>query len=331
MTSPEARIGDRERQGVDAQLQAAVADGMLTLTEYDERATALWAARTRRDLLPLTADLPAGHPAVPSSAAAAALSPPPRRVVAVLSEDRLSAPVAPGQPVRATAVLGEVVVDLRRDDLPVELQVRAVAVLGEVKVRVPPGTTVHLTGGAMLGERRVRVGPAHPGGSVLHLQATTVLGSITVDVVDDDDDDDDDDDAVTGPPVPSRSRGLRRRRTSRIVGALGAVVVAGAVGTGVVAAGSVVTAAADGSAVFGSRVVTVGAQDRVEVGVLFGSVKVVLPPGVVARTGGTVIFGSVECPTACAPSAGNRQVSITTRGGFGSIEVVTQAEAGARR
>lgn len=320
MTSPEVRIGDRERQGVDAQLQAAVADGMLTLTEYDERATALWAARTRRDLLPLTADLPAGHPAVPSSAAAAALSPPPRRVVAVLSEDRLSAPVAPGQPVRATAVLGEVVVDLRRDDLPVELQVRAVAVLGEVKVRVPPGTTVHLTGGAMLGERRVRVGPTHPGGSVLHLQATTVLGSITVD-----------DDAVTGPPVPSRSRGLRRRRTSRIVGALGAVVVAGAVGTGVVAAGSAVTAAADGSAVFGSRVVTVGAQDRVEVGVLFGSVKVVLPPGVVARTGGTVIFGSVECPTACAPSAGNRQVSITTRGGFGSIEVVTQAEAGARR
>ena len=44
---PEIRIGDRERREVDARLQQAHADGVLTLVEYDERAALCWAARTR--------------------------------------------------------------------------------------------------------------------------------------------------------------------------------------------------------------------------------------------------------------------------------------------
>ncbi len=40
-TQPEIRIGDRERREVDARLQQAHADGVLTLTEYDERAGAV--------------------------------------------------------------------------------------------------------------------------------------------------------------------------------------------------------------------------------------------------------------------------------------------------
>lgn len=41
------RVGDRERGEVDAHLRDALADGVLTLTEYDERAAVCWAARTR--------------------------------------------------------------------------------------------------------------------------------------------------------------------------------------------------------------------------------------------------------------------------------------------
>jgi hypothetical protein len=59
---PEIRIGDRERRQVDARLQQAHADGVLTLTEYDERAALCWAARTRRDLDLLTRDLPPAEP-----------------------------------------------------------------------------------------------------------------------------------------------------------------------------------------------------------------------------------------------------------------------------
>jgi hypothetical protein len=57
-TSPEVRIGDRERREVDGRLQRAYADGVLTMTEYEERAAECWKARTRSDLEPLIRDLP---------------------------------------------------------------------------------------------------------------------------------------------------------------------------------------------------------------------------------------------------------------------------------
>src|SRR5690606_13666745 len=56
------RIGDRERRAVDAHLQQAHADGVLTLTEYDERAAQCWAARTRGELDVLVQDLPPYRP-----------------------------------------------------------------------------------------------------------------------------------------------------------------------------------------------------------------------------------------------------------------------------
>ena len=81
---PEVRIGDRERREVDARLQQAYADGVLTMTEYEERAAQCWAARTRSELDPLLADLPDPEPAsepatevVPTTKAAAPAAPAP--------------------------------------------------------------------------------------------------------------------------------------------------------------------------------------------------------------------------------------------------------------
>jgi hypothetical protein len=65
---PEKRIGDRERREVDAHLRQAHDDGVLTLTEYDERAALCWAARTRSDLDALTRDLPDPPPPPPTPA-----------------------------------------------------------------------------------------------------------------------------------------------------------------------------------------------------------------------------------------------------------------------
>lgn len=62
-----------------------------------------------------------------------------QRTVAVMSESRFSGVVLAGQPVRATAVLGAVLLDLRRTDLPHGVQVRVVGVLGETTVVVPRG------------------------------------------------------------------------------------------------------------------------------------------------------------------------------------------------
>ncbi|MHA6801210.1 DUF1707 SHOCT-like domain-containing protein [Bounagaea algeriensis] len=53
------RISDEERRQVDRRLQQALAEGRLTVSEYEERSGHCWAARIRRDLEPLTQDLPA--------------------------------------------------------------------------------------------------------------------------------------------------------------------------------------------------------------------------------------------------------------------------------
>lgn len=56
------RVSDAEREQVAARLREAIADGRLTLAEADERQATAYAARTRADLAPLTADLPAPQP-----------------------------------------------------------------------------------------------------------------------------------------------------------------------------------------------------------------------------------------------------------------------------
>ena len=154
--TPQLRVGDRERRVVDEQLLAAVGDGVLTLQEYDERSALLWQARTRAELDALVADLPG---AVPAPVAAPAPSGPvrPQRVLAVMSEDRFAGPVLPGQEVTGYALMGKAVVDLRRDDLPDGTRVKVRSLMGEVEVQVPPGSLVHLSGIAVMGDRKLSI------------------------------------------------------------------------------------------------------------------------------------------------------------------------------
>ncbi|MGI8694604.1 MAG: DUF1707 domain-containing protein [Geodermatophilaceae bacterium] len=54
------RASDADREQVARILRAAAGEGMLSLGEADERLAALYAARFRSELAPLTADLPDG-------------------------------------------------------------------------------------------------------------------------------------------------------------------------------------------------------------------------------------------------------------------------------
>ncbi|MCD2188372.1 DUF1707 SHOCT-like domain-containing protein [Actinomycetospora soli] len=105
------------------------------------------------------------------------------------------------------------------------------------------------------------------------------------------------------------------------------LVIAAVIGVAAVVAPGVLSAN-QGAAVFGSRVVQVApGQTDVQVGVLFGSTKVVVPDDTQASTSGTTIFGSTRCDTACAPEPpGAPQVQVSGRGAFGSVEVLTAGE-----
>ena len=325
--TPERRVGDRERRAIDDQLMAAVGDGVLTLAEYDERAEMLWRARTRTELDRLVADLPStpcpASPVVPGGP-----RPPARRIVAVMSEDRLATPVLPGQDVTGWSVMGKVVLDLRRDDLPDQVHVRARTLMGEVEVLVSPGTTVHLSGASVMGERKVEVDGGT--GPVVHLDAVAVMGSVKVT-------------HGGGVPMPGAGSSIGlvrgkaasptivggqamvapRGRAARLASKVGGSAVALALLLGV---GGVIASGTDARAVFGSDEIGAGdSRADINVSVLFGSVEVVVPDGTRVDKGGLVLFGSVECEDACRGSG--PVIAVRSLGGFGSVTILTQSEA----
>lgn len=61
--SADVRIGDAERERAQSTLGDHYAAGRLDHDEYSERLDRIWAARTRAELAPVFADLPAAGPA----------------------------------------------------------------------------------------------------------------------------------------------------------------------------------------------------------------------------------------------------------------------------
>lgn len=125
-------------------------------------------------------------------------------------------------------------------------------------------------------------------------------------------------------PATESLPAAEHRPGNRFARGLGAVVL---VGVGLYV-GSGLLGASDGASVFGDRDVQVAAdQERVDVGMVFGSIDVVVPDDVRARSTGTVLFGSVDCEQACRPDPNLREVVVDANGAFGSVEVRTQTEA----
>ena len=103
----------------------------------------------------------------------------------------------------------------------------------------------------------------------------------------------------------------------------GAVLLVGAALWG----GSHLLAGDDGTVVFGDRTIGVAdTADRVDAGVLFGSVTVVVPDDARVSATGLKVFGSTECATACS-GTGARPVTVDVSGAFGSAEIMTRSEA----
>ena len=108
--------------------------------------------------------------------------------------------------------------------------------------------------------------------------------------------------------------------------AISGLVTAAVIGGGILV-GVQVLAADDGASVFSSRTVHVGSdQQRVEVAMMFGSLRVIVPDDVRVRPSGTVIFGSTNCDEACRTGPGLREVAVEADGAFGSVSIMRQSE-----
>lgn len=193
---PEMRASDAERERVAEALREAVAEGRLTMEEFDERLEAAYTARTHADLEPLVRDLPvpaalAHHAARPVAAGEGADPTWPERIgapatsrwgVGVLGGFQRAGRWVMPRAFTSVVVMGGGEIDLREarfEDR--DVVVRCFALMGGVSVLVPPDVEVNVTGiGIMGGFDQKATGDGAPGAPRVTVTGLAIWGGVGV-------------------------------------------------------------------------------------------------------------------------------------------------------
>jgi Domain of unknown function (DUF1707)/Cell wall-active antibiotics response 4TMS YvqF len=169
------RASDEDRDRVLAMLAAAVSDGRLTADEHLERVQRACSARTLGELAELTADL------------AVASAQPVRldggRVISgIFGPARRDGRWVVPETVTVTAMFGEVEIDFTQAILQARrVQLLATVVGGRLRLIVPDGVSVVVTGHLMLGRKRgATLPPAGPDVPVIDVKALVLGGEVIV-------------------------------------------------------------------------------------------------------------------------------------------------------
>lgn len=173
----DVRVSDADRDAVVAQLRQHASEGRLTLDEFSDRVGQALRAVTRRDLDAVLADLPAESAPVPRQGRVR------RWFVGVMSGAEARGRWRTGDRVNAVAVMGGCLLDFRRAviDAP-EVVVTAVALMGGIKILVPEGVEVELTGLPIMGGKSLHVAdvPVLPGSPRIVVRAFPIMGGVEV-------------------------------------------------------------------------------------------------------------------------------------------------------
>jgi hypothetical protein len=179
-SSPGLRASDQDRDAAVELLSQAAGDGRLTLDEYSVRADQALAARLIDELSELTGDLqrPAGSAALPAAQGATEV----QQLSAILGNETRKGHWQVPARIEARSLLGDCHLELQDAVLTSHVTViEARATLGSVTIFVPDGVEVRLSGKAILGTKSSKLNHAPlPGAPVIEVQATAVLGSVTV-------------------------------------------------------------------------------------------------------------------------------------------------------
>ncbi|QXJ20533.1 DUF1707 and DUF2154 domain-containing protein [Actinomadura graeca] len=173
------RASDAEREAVVERLRIASVEGRLTFEELTERTEAAYAAVTHGDLERITRDLP-GMGAPGANPAPLQVK---RKFSAIMGDCKERIVGRIDERLEVVSVMGDVELDLRGAQVPTgEVTVHATAVMGDIKIIVPDGVSVRLSGRAVMGERRVAVREPRPGAPVpvVHVNANAVMGDIKI-------------------------------------------------------------------------------------------------------------------------------------------------------
>jgi Domain of unknown function (DUF1707)/Cell wall-active antibiotics response 4TMS YvqF len=172
------RVSDAEREAVVARLNAATGEGRLTLEEFTDRAGRAYAARTQGELARLVDDLPATSAGVPASA-----SPRRRWLVSPIGSVKRSGRWRLEGDTGLITGVGSVKLDLGDAVLGApEASLTVVSAVGSVKVWIPRGARVEVTGLSILGSRRVQenADTDYRDAPVLRLRIFSGVGSVRI-------------------------------------------------------------------------------------------------------------------------------------------------------
>ena len=169
------RASDADRDRVLALLGEAMSDGRLTAEEHSERIQRAFSARTLGELAELTADL-----AVPSAQPVQLDG---GRVIAgIFGPARRDGRWVVPENLTVTAMFGEVEVDFTQAILQASrVQIYATVFGGRLRLIVPDGVSVIVSGHMVLGRKRGSTPPpAGPGSPVIEVKALVLGGELSV-------------------------------------------------------------------------------------------------------------------------------------------------------
>ncbi len=169
------RASDADRDRVLAMLGEAMSDGRLTIEEHSERVQRAFSARTLGELAELTADLavPSAQPVqLDGGRVIAGIFGPARRDGRWVVPENFS----------VTAMFGEVEVDFTQAILQASrVQLYATVFGGRLRLIVPDGVSVIVSGHMVLGRKRGSTPPpAGPGSPVIEVKALVLGGELSV-------------------------------------------------------------------------------------------------------------------------------------------------------
>lgn len=178
-------ISDDDRRQASAELEKMVGAGKVTLGEFSELSTKIWAAQTHAELNAAVAVARSNEVAARQQAAQ------PQPAIVEANTGKLQAwfgdltrkgrwDITEG--VDAFAFLGEVMLDLREaviDSVATDVKVQTIC--GDVRVLVPPGVRVEVSGNRIMGDLKLDDGNfAAPYGPLIRLKADTFMGTVKV-------------------------------------------------------------------------------------------------------------------------------------------------------
>ena len=174
------RASDSEREATVSHLREAAAEGRLDVEELVDRIDAAYAATTRAELEPLTADLPAASGAVMAAPAPRGAT---SFVLSIFGGSDRAGRWRVAERVRVVNIFGGADLDLREATLAApDVRLTVVSIFGGSDIVVPEGINVELSSFALFGGDKLRLGGADPapGAPVVHVRCVSIFGGTDV-------------------------------------------------------------------------------------------------------------------------------------------------------